>query len=108
MILCNPSVEINKSWHDNIGRTIISELKINNEKWNIVNIYAPNEEKSRVEFYNMLNVHLASHLSSPSVIIGGDWNTCFEKIDRKPEREISSRATEGIELIMNSYRLSDV
>ena len=89
-VLFNPSNKYNivNEVIDVNGRFITFELLIGEDKYNFINIYAPNNGLERIKFFNELNswVKLDSQ-----TLVGGDYNctldtgkdrlNCSEKID---------------------------
>ena len=64
---------------DNDGRLILANLKINNNEFTLVNIYAPNSEAERIAFFNKMKEFIKVHAVNKSkLIIGGDFNCVLE------------------------------
>ena len=61
---------------DNNGRFIILKCCVNNEKFSLINIDAPNKVPHQVNFINdLMKVMAAENITnSDNIIIGGDWN----------------------------------
>ncbi len=68
---------------DNDGRKLLLNVKIKNDTYTYVNVYAPTNEQQRITFFNELNQWIIQHAESlTNVIIGGDVNTVLNPSDR--------------------------
>ena len=57
------------------GRYIIIQVNIDEAVYQVVNIYAPNDEYERVNFFNLIMANLSQHKTeNMGTIIGGDYN----------------------------------
>ena len=57
------------------GRYIIIQVNIDEAVYQVVNIYAPNDEYERVNFFNLIMANLGQHKTeNMGTIIGGDYN----------------------------------
>jgi len=59
---------------DSQGRIIEASFIIDDVKYILINVYAPNENTERIEFHNKL----ANYINSKNVIIGGDFNEVLD------------------------------
>ena len=91
---------------DSNGRFIHCDLIINDGRYKIINIYAPNDECERVQFINKLNSFVDADIET---IMGGDYNcTLNSNYDRK--NCTASRDIGQIDLyrLMHQHDLEDV
>ena len=56
------------------GRILISKLKICEETFFIVNIYAPTDYRDQNEFIKILSEFLVKKTDTSRLVIAGDWN----------------------------------
>ena len=85
-ILINPkqNVTVIEKVCDEYGRKLLVKIKINDEIFNIVNVYFPNSTSERKIFIRSLEHWLYSNISDNYfVIMAGDFNTALTKINRK-------------------------
>ena len=83
-ILLNPNSYFNFDvvQSDNQGGILISKLKIFEEAFFIVNIYAPTDYREQNEFIKNLSEFLVRKMDTPGLIIAGDWNCTLSKADK--------------------------
>ena len=83
-ILLNPNSYFNFDvvQSDNQGGILISKLKIFEEAFFIVNIYAPTDYREQNEFIKNLSEFLVRKMDTPRLIIAGDWNCTLSKADK--------------------------
>lgn len=74
-ILLNPAskLAIEECHMDNEGRIVAVNVVLNNLRFSICNIYAPNCLAEQTKFAQTLNAFLLRYLSVDKLIIGGDW-----------------------------------
>ena len=90
------------------GRFIALDIKINENKYRIINIYAPNQEYERVKFFNEMN-ELVNLDDDMEVIIGGDYNCTLENdIDRYKCCSSADVGQIDLKYFMDSYKLEDI
>ena len=84
MILVNPryQLEVIRSIKDKNGRSIILEIKLDNQNLILANVYAPNDISEQIKFYQDLNQTL-SGFSDCNLTIGGDFNCALTPKDKK-------------------------
>ena len=83
MILFRPAVkpESVQVISDKNGRFLILNATIDGEDFVFVNIYSPNDQTTQVMFYENLLQKLRPP-STHNIILGGDFNSSLENIDR--------------------------
>ena len=75
----------------NDGRKLLINIQHGDDLYTIVNLYAPNEIGSRSEFFKKCEKWIMQYRQANSgLIMGGDFNTSFDKIDRKNKKMDSS------------------
>ena len=78
IILIRPRLDIKivNTFTDNIGRIIVLDTLIQDEKISLINIYAPNMEENQVHFFNHLKNTMIQKVPTDSyILLGGDFNT---------------------------------
>ena len=65
-----------KSFGDTCGRFIVLESKINDEKYILINVYAPNKDEQSVKFFHSLSniMRQNEYYNEDSIMTGGDFN----------------------------------
>jgi len=80
----NLNYEIINKQKDKWGRILIVDIKINNTRLSLCNLYAPNDDTP--EFFDQA-FNLLSNLDNEYMIVGGDFNLVFNtNIDKKGGR----------------------
>ena len=107
-ILVNKNLYLGKYsfCHDTDGRLLIVDITINNIDFRIINIYAPNECKDRVDFFNNIQQYC---VTSRFLILAGDFN-CIENIGLDKLGGNSMYGSQGIESLLemkNNFNLID-
>ena len=94
MILVNPryQLEVIRSTKDKNGRSIILEIKLDNQNLVLANVYAPNDIQQQIKFYQNLNQTLRG-FSDRNLIIGGDFNCALTPKDRESVKQGSIKHT---------------
>ena len=73
----NLNIEIINFKTCDMGRTLLVNAKIGEEVLTLVNIYAPNSEKDRIDFYTKVENWInEDSLNTDNIILGGDFNCC--------------------------------
>ena len=86
MILVNPGYQLDviRSIKSKNGRSIILEIKLDNQNLVLANVYTPNDSPREIKFYKDLNQTLCG-LSDSNLIIGGEKVSgklnFYEKLD---------------------------
>lgn len=102
----NLEYEIIDVHRDNDGRLLLVNLKINDNVYTIINIYAPNDKNRRNIFFKNLKTFTQEH-SLGLIIIGGDWNEIQDtKSDRK-SRVNPQKPVKSLKSLINECRLID-
>ena len=70
------------------GRIVILQFCIDDQKFICANIYAPNNDNTQVMFFKQLR-SLLEQFPSDNIIVGGDFNCPFSKIDKEGGRNVS-------------------
>lgn len=87
MILIKPKLdaEIVNLYHDDIGRVLLMEAKIQDISYKFINIYAPNNEESQLHFYGYLKNFMNKNINpEDKILLGGDFNVIMNpRLDRK-------------------------
>ena len=111
MILVNPryQLEVIRSIKDKNGRSIILEIKLDNQNLVLANACAPNDISQQSKFYQDLN-QTPSGFSDCNLIIGGDFNCALMPKDRKSVKQRSHKhtVTNEIENLCSNFALTDI
>jgi ribonuclease HI len=101
----------NKTWkHTPIIKGRASRLQI---KWNeddgldIINIYAPNETKKKIEFLEQMQKELEKMEDLENPMLIGDFNFVEEDIDRFPVRQDDNKITTEMNKLIKKYQWID-
>ena len=85
-------MEVIRSTKDKNGRSIILEIKLDNQNLVLANVYAPNDILQQIKFYQNLNQTLRG-FSDNNLIIGGDFNCALTPKDRRSVKQGSNKHT---------------
>lgn len=116
-ILMKPGLDmtVNNVYSDNIGRMLLADVTIQNTKFKLLNIYAPNTEDSQLNFFHYVRNVMARKVDAEDkIMIGGDWNLIIDPAkDRKGGAGI--RETEKRKLVLSevnkikeSFQVTDI
>ena len=104
-------VDVIKTKLDFKGRFIILHVKINDEKFNLINIYAPNRDKEQLEFIDdLLRVlNIENILTSDNNIFAGDWNVVMSGMDKLGGIEaVKEKTYAKLKELVEKYELIDI
>jgi len=82
-------------------------------KWNeeitidIINIYAPNNEKEKIAFFKKANHIIKTLKNKENIITMGDFNSVEDKIDRLPMTKDDNKITNALQEITKENKLID-
>ena len=84
--------EVLDSKSDQEGHILMIKMKLQDDIYNIINIYAPNNISKLNAFFKQLRVKVEYFMAdSHSLILMGDFNTEMTKTDRKSGKIDASR-----------------
>lgn len=72
----NVGENITEIFNDGKGRMIVIEFDVNNVTFRLINVYAPNREREKREFFEALGVHCTGNC-----VLVGDFNVICTKLD---------------------------
>ena len=105
-------VEILSSKFDFKSRFILLKSKINDEHFNLINIYAPNKEKEQIEFIEDIQRILITEkvIDTDNNVFAGDWNMVLDKDIDKLGGQNSGKSRSVVKLseLINDYNLIDI
>ena len=107
-ILIKPKskIKVNKVLTDHDGRYVICNIELEEIKYTICCIYAPNCDSP--EFFQSV-LKTVEKISEPNVIIGGDFNVVLDvDKDRLNSKSNNYRACEYLNMYMNDLNMCDV
>ena len=97
---------------DKCGRYIIIEVEIEQKQFVLMNIYAPNKDHEKRDFFqNVNNILQGMNIAADrSIISGGDWNSIFdENLDKSGgQRHASNIVLNDMQAIINDHDLIDI
>ncbi len=77
------NVHVMNSKYCNVGRRLLLNVKIGNQEYCLVNIYAPNDVRSRIDFFKSTQAWIKQHsITDTRIVIAGDLNSIDDKRDR--------------------------
>ena len=110
-MLVNPryQLEVIRSNRDKNGRSIILEIKLDNQNLVLANVYAPNDISQQIKFYQDLNQTLR-RFSDSNLIIGSDFNCALTPKDRKSAKQGSNKHTVVNEIgnVCSNFALTNI
>ena len=74
--------QIDYSFSDKSGRTVLITVVINSLMLSLCNIYTPNKKAEQLEFLQELNNCLMDKSGLTTLIVGADWNCTLSKNDK--------------------------
>ena len=90
-------------------RKLLLNIKINDSFYTFVNIYAPNSENERIEFFeNLIDWVRSNAKFIDKLITCGDWNCCFYKNARSTNTHRNDKSRASLKLFLNAFSLLDV
>ena len=110
-ILLNPNCTFNLDviQTNHQGRILIAKLKICEEIFFIVNIYAPTDYRDQNEFIKTLSEFLVKKTDTSRLIIAGDWNCTLTKADKSGGVAWkSTNYRDAVDNLMNELNLLDI
>lgn len=87
LVLFNPSLDVEVENHetDQNGRLIILRAKIDESRFIFTDVYALNDQKMQLKFFETLKLRLRKY-ADENIIIGGDLNCCLTPEDKQEGR----------------------
>jgi exonuclease III len=90
------------------GRASKMTIQIKNEeKMDLVVVYAPNTDRSKREFFEKLCKEMEKDKYEKNVVVMGDFNCVENKLDRYPHRKDDNRVISEWKNIKRKYKLID-
>ena len=102
-ILIKPGFDatVNKVHTDNTGRLILADVTIQDTKFKLLNLYAPNTEEGQLHFLrNLVTVLTRNTEMENKILIGGDWNLIIDA-DKDRKGGAGIRETEKRKCILS-------
>ena len=116
-ILCSPDldIEFSKIKTDNDGRYIILEVKVNERKYTVCNLYFPTRDHQQEQikvlesFCNDIN---DSNHDMNNIILGGDFNVylnpLIDKLDSMPDTNDNFTFRQNLVSTLETFNLTDI
>jgi exonuclease III len=103
--------QVDDCFCDRSGRYIVLKVKIADEIYVLVNVYAPCTENQQVQFFRGVRSQLfrLGVISLDNIIVGGDFNCVMSEADKMGGADVLKRKTGfAIHQIMDDFDLHDV
>ena len=106
--------EILSEHRDDSGRFLLVKGKLQDNEVTFVNIYAPNNEDSKVHFFRYVRNKMTEHVNqTDTVLMGGDFNLIMDtKLDRKGGSFVETSKYKNIKNtvmdILNTFDMNDI
>jgi exonuclease III len=104
-------VVIKKDKKDNDGRVLPCEIKIENQIYNLINIYCPNNNAERKQLILSIDRYMYLDIDGPTYnILNGDFNCVLDKkkLDRLPSRSYDQQGTTELRDLILKCNLTDI
>ena len=101
MVLFHPSLDVDVE-HVEVGkrdREIVLYAKIDDYRFTFINVYAPNDIKTQVEFFESLKLRIPK-FADENISVGGDLNCCLT-----PRTKQKKQLIDSILSLTNSFNL---
>ena len=107
-VLCRDGLSFSKSlfYYDAMGRLVVLDIKLYDQAYRLINVYAPNKHAERVQWFNDLHRWF---IDDKIIIFGGDFNC----VDNKNTDKVGGNDAYGdvgasvLYSLRNNYRLVD-
>lgn len=107
-ILLKPGLDakVEQLFCDEDGRVIIMSVTVQDSTFKMVNVYAPNNEHNRLNYFKYLKQKCCKYLKpNDKIIIGGDFNTILNyNLDKKGGTQTRSKTHRDIVNTLNSIK----
>ena len=107
ILINNKNINITQTFQDTEGRVLNAIINHNKQKYQIINIYSPNNPQERPQFFSNITRHIQPNIP---LILGGDFNMVLDSsMDREGGTPSPTHNSGSIELtnILNEYKLLD-
>ena len=95
-------------WADDNGRIDVNIIQTNNDKFLCINVYAPNVDNERTEFFNTLLTTIITNFPNEKVLMAGDFNVTLEHRDKKFGINVIQNSAKVLKNVMNELSLVDI
>ena len=90
------------------GRLLLLNVKMFDQIFCLVNVYAHNIESNRKQLFEKLKKWILQFSkTSSNIIVGGDFNTCLRDIDREPKTHLKDSSRSKLNNIITNLKLID-
>ena len=81
ILIKNKNINITQTFQDTEGRILNAIINHNKQKYQIINIYSPNNPQERPQFFSNITRHIQPNMGD---ILGGDFNMVLDSsMDRE-------------------------
>ena len=100
-------VQIIGSFNDQSGRLLLTEFEIEHQLITFVNIYAPNDNIERKQFF--LDLHDRLQNITTNIVLMGDFNNVINtRLDRYPANHVADVSRKPLNDLMTTLNLVDI
>ena len=90
------------------GRIVLINIELDENVYTVVNIYAPNNEVGRAEFFRKLIKWISQYSDNTNnLIIMGDFNCCLNNTDRTPQTHLKDKSRNTLSKLIQTLNLLD-
>ena len=91
------------------GRILLLNVKLFEQIYCFVNVYAPNTELNRKSIFEKVHKWILQYsLNMDNLVVCGDLNTCLSDKDRLPATHLKDSSRIKLQSIINSLKLTDL
>ena len=90
------------------GRTLIMNMELCNKTYTLVNVYAPNKEKERINYFQNLEMLINRYSKNKeNLIIAGDMNCCLNEDDRSTNTHENDQSRTIVKNLAIDFNVTD-
>ncbi len=103
----NQTFEIVNIHADKEGRLLIINIKLHNKQYSLVNMYCPNNNTERGNYFNECGKFIKEKCTTPEhIIVGGDFNCVSEQTDK--QRKVTNISDNNYNRFIDNIQLVDI
>ena len=101
--------EVKKIYSDEDGRILGVSIIVDEVKYNLWNVYAPNDESDRKAFFEQVNNIIETYSIQGHTLLGGDFNTVLNpSLDKIGGNVPNPMCADVLTTMLNEYDLTDI
>ena len=102
-------VEIVDHYTKDDGRAILINAIVNDEIITLVNVYCPNSEKDKSNFFEQITEWIQINSASmDNLIVAGDFNTCLLDNDRTTKTHLKDKSRKILKTVLTNLNIEDM